>query len=186
MNEIENISPRASLKRNGEDLSLVIMSSTDKSKAKYIGTIMVLWLVGGIYIGINYFRITDSNEKVMIIVWMAFWLYFSYIILKSFFWQYSGKEIIQVRNGKLFYKKDTSGRGWVQNYKLENLKNLKKYEDKSPSWSKKFGGDYWSTDCDSLSFEYEEKEIAFGYRLTEKESEKIQKILKPFFAVEKK
>ena len=117
---------------------------------------------------------------------MAFWFYFSYIILKSFLWQYSGKEIMKVKNGKMFYKKDTGGRGWVQEYNLSEMSNIKKYEDKAPSWTKKLGSDIWSTDCDSLSFLYREKEIAFGYKFSEKESEKIQKLLKAYFVSAKK
>ena len=186
MSEIENISPRASVKKSDEELSLVIMAAPDKSKAKYLGILGALWLVGGIYIGYNYFVVKDANTKVVIMVWMAFWFYFSYIILKSFLWQYSGKEIIKIKNGKMFYKKDTGGRGWVQEYNLNEISNIKKYEDKTPSWTKKFGSDVWSTDCDSVSFEYEEKEIAFGYKFSEKESEKIQKLLKAYFLAMKK
>jgi len=181
MSDIESISDRASVKRNGENLSLVITSAPDRKKAKNIGIILGLWLIGGLIIGLNYFKVTDDNAKLMILIWLAFWLYFSYVIGKAFRWQYFGRELIQVRDGKLFYKRDVGGRGWVQEYKLSGITNLKKYEDKSPAWIKKFGGDYWSIDCDSLSFDYEEKEIAFGYRLSEKEADKIQKVLRQYF-----
>ena len=55
MSEIENISPRASVKKSDEELSIVIMAAPDKSKAKYLGILAVLWLAGGMYIGYNYF-----------------------------------------------------------------------------------------------------------------------------------
>src|SRR4051812_25577826 len=113
MNEIESISNRASVKKTGEDVSIVVVSSPDKSKAKNIGIILALWLAGGVVIGWNYFRLTDEKAKLMIVVWLAFWFYFSYIIIKAFRWQFFGRELIQVRNGKLFYKRDVGGRGWV-------------------------------------------------------------------------
>ncbi len=186
MSEIEFISNRASVKKEGEDLSLVISSAPDKSKAKSIGIILGLWLAGGIYIGLNYFKLQDENAKLMIVIWIAFWLYFSYVIGKAFRWQYFGRELIQIRKGKLFYKRDVGGRGIVKEYQLNGIANLKKYDDKSPAWTKKFGADYWSVDCDSLSFEYEETEIAFGFRLSEKESDKIQKLLRQYLPNRKK
>src|ERR1700751_5429186 len=106
MSEIESLSDRASVKKNEEDMSIVIGPSPDKKKARNIGIILALWLVGGIIIGLNYFKVTDENAKLMIVIWMAFWLYFSYVIGKAFRWQYFGRDLIQVRNGKLFYKRD--------------------------------------------------------------------------------
>ncbi|HET6989843.1 MAG TPA: hypothetical protein VFJ43_00910, partial [Bacteroidia bacterium] len=153
MSEIQTISPRASFVQNENELSIVISSAVNRSKAKNIGIILVLWLIGGIVIGVNYFRIDDHNTKVFILVWLAFWAYFSYVIGKAFLWQWSGKELIKIRNGELFYKRDVNSRGWVLNYKLENISDLRKYGEKTPGWLKRFGGDYWSVDCDSLAFD---------------------------------
>ncbi len=186
MSEITSISQRASFVQNENELSIVISSAPDKSKAKNIGIILCLWIVGGILIGINYFRIEDHNTKVFILVWLAFWAYFSYVIGKAFLWQWSGKELIKIRNGKLIYKRDVKGRGWVLDYHLEKIKNMRKYGEKTPEWIKRFGGDYWMIDCDSITFGYEEKEIAFGYKLSEKETDKIIKLLLQYLSASKK
>lgn len=178
MSEIKTISPRASYVEKEDELSIVISSATDRKKARNIGIIMSLWLIGGIAIGINYFRIEDHNTKVFILVWLAFWFYFSYVIGKAFLWQWNGKELIKVRDGKLIYKKDVSGRGFVIDYKIPEMKNIRKYGEKTPGWLKTFGGDYWSVDCDSIAFDYEGKEIPLGYKLNEKEQEQILKLLK--------
>lgn len=180
MNEIESISPRASVVKKEDELSIVISSALDRSKAKTIGIILALWLLGGIVIGINYFRVDDHNTKVFMLVWLGFWAYFSYIIIKAFRWQWAGKELIKIRKDKLYYKRDVNGRGLVQNYDLQEIKNLRAYGEKAPGWVKKIGGDYWSIDCDSMAFDYEEKEIPFGYKLSGKEVEKILKLMKPY------
>ncbi|CAN5402477.1 hypothetical protein BH09BAC5_BH09BAC5_29530 [soil metagenome] len=178
MKEIISISPRASYKNDAEELSIVISSAVDRKKARNIGIILGLWFVGGIVIGINYFRIDDHNTKLFILVWMAFWFYFSYVIGKSFLWQWNGKELIKVRDGKLVYKKDVSGRGFVLDYEISNMKDLRPYGEKTPEWIKTFGGDYWNSDCDSIAFDYEGKEIPLGYKLNEKEQKTILKLLK--------
>lgn len=178
MSEIQSISPRASFVKSEKELSIVISSATDRKKARNIGIILTLWLIGGIVIGINYFRLEDKNTKMFILVWMAFWFYFSYVIGKAFMWQWNGKELIKVRDGKLIYKKDVSGRGMVIDYPLTAIKNMRKYGEKTPEWIKRFGGDYWSVDCDSIAFDYEGKEIPLGYKLNEKEQGTILKLLK--------
>ena len=178
MSQIESISERASFARKENEFSIVISSAPDKKKAYFVGIILLLWLIGGGYIISNYFTLTDQKAKLMTVVWLAFWLYFTYVMGKAFTWQWSGREIIKLREGKLYYKRDTGGRGLVNNFPLKSIKNLKIAQDKSGSWMRQFGGDFWTTDCDSISFESDEKEITFGYKLSEKEKEKILKLLK--------
>ena len=178
MSRIETISPRASFARKEDELRNVITSGADQSKTKIVGAILLLWLIGGGLVISSYFTLTDQRSKVMLLVWLAFWLYFTYVMGKAFNWHRRGREIIKVRNGKIYYKKDVNGRGWVNDYPLESIKTLQPTSDKSDSWIARFGGDYWSTDCDSLRFHSMGKEIAFGFRLTEKERERITKLLK--------
>lgn len=178
MSRIESISPRASFTRKEDELSIVISSGADQSKAKIVGAILLLWLIGGGVVISSYFTMTDQRSKVMLLVWLAFWLYFTYVMAKAFAWHRKGREILKVRGGKFYYKKDTNGRGWVQEYPLESIKTLQPTEDKSDTWISRFGGDYWSTDCDSLRFQSMGKEIALGFRLTEKERERITKLLR--------
>ncbi|MDQ3109500.1 MAG: hypothetical protein M3R17_06355 [Bacteroidota bacterium] len=178
MSQIQSISKRASFVKNEKELSIVISSAADRSKAKNVGIILALWFTGGIFIGINYFSVDDKNMKLFILVYLAFWLYFSYIIGKAFMWQWNGKELIKIRDGKLIYKKDVSGRGFVIDYPLTEISNVRKYGEKTPGWVKSIGGDYWSVDCDSIAFDYQGKEIPLGYKLDEKEQEKVLRLLK--------
>lgn len=178
MSEIQSISKRASFVKNEKELSIVISSAENRDKAKNVGIILALWLTGGVIIGITYFDTADKNTKMFILVYLAFWFYFTYVIGKAFMWQWNGKELIKVRDGKLIYKKDVSGRGMVMDYPLSEIKHFRKYGEKTPGWIKKIGGDYWSVDCDSLAFDYEGKEIPLGYKLSEKEQGTILKLLK--------
>ena len=63
MSEIQSISKRSSVVQNENELSIVISSAVDRAKAKNIGIILALWLIGGIVIGVNYFQIEDYNTK---------------------------------------------------------------------------------------------------------------------------
>lgn len=82
MSRIESISPRASFTRKEDELSIVISSGADQSKAKIVGAILLLWLIGGGVVISSYFTMTDQRSKVMLLVWLAFWLYFTYVMVK--------------------------------------------------------------------------------------------------------
>ncbi|MBI3511326.1 MAG: hypothetical protein HY064_11735 [Bacteroidetes bacterium] len=177
MAEILNISERASYLGKEEEISIVITASGDKIKTRNISLLLVLWIAGGATIIYGYFGMTDEKSKIVTLVWLAFWGYFLYIMGKSAMWQWKGREIIKIRSSTLYYKKDINGRGWVQNYPLDEIKKLEVKKNNAPSWINKIGGDYWNTDCDSISFIHGEKEINFGYKLTEHESAKIVSLL---------
>lgn len=178
--EIKNISERASYVEKENELSLVVVANNDRSKVFNVSLLLTLWLIGGSVVVWNYFGMTDEKTKIMTLVWIAFWLYFTYVMVKALLWLWKGREILKFRNGELFYKKDTSGRGWVSSFPLDKIKNVKAKEQKDGSWLKKFGADYWSTDCDCITFECEEKETAIGYNLNEKEVSKIVFFLKNY------
>ncbi|HTL81889.1 MAG TPA: hypothetical protein VL651_09310 [Bacteroidia bacterium] len=178
--EIKNISDRASYVEKENELSVVIIANTDKTKITNILLLLALWLAGGIVVAVNYFAVKDEKTKMIMLVWIAFWVYFDYIMLKGLLWTWKGREIFKFRDGEMFYKKDTGGRGWVNSYELEKISNVHAHEEKKPNWLKKLGTDYWSTDCDSIRFDYGDKEIAIGYRLSEKELSKMIFLLKNY------
>ncbi|HLG04428.1 MAG TPA: hypothetical protein VI731_12590 [Bacteroidia bacterium] len=177
MPEIKTISPRASFLRNEDELSIVITASADRTKVNAIGAILLLWLAGGAYVIFSMAGIEDQKTKLMMGIWIAFWLFFSYVMAKAFRWQQSGREILKVRDGKLFFKRDVGGRGWVHAYNLRQIRDLKILAGKTPTWIQKIGGDYWSTDADSIGFQYQDQEVVIGYNLTEHESAQILKLL---------
>jgi hypothetical protein len=176
--KVESISERISFVRKDEELSIVIMAATNRKRAKIIAAILLLWLFGGALMVKGYFGMTDQKSKIMLLIWLAFWLYFTYVMVKALMWQWSGKEIMKIREGKLFYKRDTGGRGWVHAYELKKIEDIEIAADKSPEWMRSIGFDYWNVDCNSIHFKYEDREIALGFALTEKEKEKLVKMLR--------
>ena len=178
---MEIISERASVVKDEKSLSIVITSCTDKKKILAVQLILILWIMGGAVIVFNYKKFSADNAKVMLLVWMAFWLYFLYVMGKAWMWLRFGKEVIKVQDGKFYYKRDVRGRGWVHTFAVENIRDLFSPEDKTPSWLKTFGGDYWSIDATSIAFHADDRQFHFGFRLSEKEKEKVMKLLKQYF-----
>lgn len=183
---MEILSERISLVRKDNDVSIVISAVSDKKKNKYIAALLILWVIGGATMIFSFPTLKEDNTRIVVIIWFAFWMYFLYVLWRLWRWKQYGHEVIKIVNGLMKYKKDVKGRGWVLEHKLELIRNLRVSASESPAWLKNFGGDFWNTDCDSIRFDYEDREISFGYQLEEKEREKLLKVLGEFASVEEK
>jgi hypothetical protein len=99
-------------------------------------------------------------------------------------WKKNGHEVIKIANGVMKYKKDVKGRGWVHDFTLDKIKRLRISDTENPNWLKNIGGDFWNTDCDSLRFNYEDREMSIGYQLETSERHKLLALLGEFVQAE--
>lgn len=183
---MEILSDRISVVRSDAGTSVVISSMADRKKSRLVLSILVLWLIGGVVMIWNFPTIDQDKTKLVVVVWLAFWLYFFYVLFRLYRWKKFGHEIIKVVKGTLKYKKDVKGRGWVLDYELDKIKKLRSSETESPGWLKNIGGDFWNTDCDSIRFDYEDKEVSLGFQLSKPERMKLIQLIGEFAEVEVK
>ncbi len=183
---MEILSERITVVRKEGDLSVVVSAVANKKKNRFVVALLILWLIGGATMIVSCTSIEEDNTRIVVIIWFAFWIYFLYVLWRLWRWKQYGHEIFKISNGILKYKNDVNGRGWVNDYKLELIKNLRVSDTQAPGWIKNFGGDFWNTDCDSIRFNYEDREISFGYQLDDSEKEKLIKVFSEYVSVEEK
>lgn len=179
---MEYIGDRISIKQKENELSIVILSFSDKTKSRILLLWLILWSISGLIIITQYFSITDQNTKAGIIVWLGFWMYFEYIIAKAYLWRKSGKELIKLRDNKFLYKRDISHRGKIKVFEYDFIKELRMLEIKENSFIENLNNSYWVIAGEKLAFDYYGKEIKFGIQLSERDAEalrmRIQKEIK--------
>src|SRR5437868_6110871 len=103
MAKIETIGKRISVLKDDEVASFVILPTDANWKLYLLMAWLLLWTVSGFIVLANYFTLADSNVKLVVIMWMAFWAYFEFKIGKAFLFRKYGKEKIWIKGGKLFY-----------------------------------------------------------------------------------
>jgi hypothetical protein len=178
------ISDRISVVKNEAGTSIVIAAVTDKKKNRFVLLLLLLWIVGGVMMIWSFPTLTEDKTKLVVIIWLAFWAYFLYVLARLWRWKQHGFEVIKINGASFKYKRDVKGRGWVNEYNLPTMKNVRPSGSESPSWLKNFGGDFWNTDCDSIRFDYEDKEVSLGYQLDAKEVKSLIHVLGEFIASE--
>lgn len=171
------ISDRISILKTSELLSVVILPAADKKKL----TLMLLWLMAwttcGIIVFANYFRLTDQNSKLFVIIYLSFWAYYEYKISRAFIWRKFGKEKIWVKDSILNYQREINGRGKVNQYELQLINDLKPVDIKPGSFSDLMEQSFWIKGGEKLEIWYQSKVIRFGMQLNEKETALVLKDL---------
>jgi hypothetical protein len=183
---MEILSDRVSVVKNDAGTSIVISSVVNRKKSRTVLAILLLWIVGGVFMIWNFSAIEADKTKIIVLIWLAFWLYFFYVLFRLYRWKQFGHEIIKIKDGVMKYKKDVKGRGWVHDFELEKVKKLRSSENENPNWLRNIGGDFWNTDCDSIRFNYDDREISLGFQLEKQERSKLISLIGEFVEVEEK
>lgn len=180
------LSDRISVVQSDAGTSIVISSVVNRKKSRTVLAILLLWIVGGLVMIWNFSSIELDKTKIIVLIWLAFWLYFFYVLFRLYRWKQYGHEVIKIKDGVMKYKKDVKGRGWVQDYQIEKITKLRISDTQSPDWLRNLGGDFWNTDCDSVRFDYEDREISIGFQLENAERNKLIEVIGEYVEVELK
>jgi len=174
---MEYIGKRISVKRKENEVSIVILSSVDKTKNTLLFVWLLLWTLSGVIVMTQYFTLSDPNSKAAIIGWLGFWAYFEYKMFKAFMWRKFGVEKIKLREGKLIYKRDIRGKGKVTTFDFDFIKDLRILEPKENSFFENLNNSYWMIAGERLAFDYYGKEIRFGIQLDLKDANALFKLI---------
>ena len=175
---IEAIGKRISVLKDDEVASFVIMP-TDASWKLYLLTAwLFLWSVSGCVVLANYFTLTNTNIKLVVIMWLGFWAYFEFKIFKAFLFRKYGKEKIWVKGGKLFYWRDIAGRGKKLEFDRELIKDLELIEKKKNDFFASMNESFWVIGGESISFSYAAKNYRMGVQLPEEDARELLRRMK--------
>ncbi|MCC6838279.1 MAG: hypothetical protein IT234_07060 [Bacteroidia bacterium] len=180
---MEYIGKRISIKKKeNHEWSIVIISTTEKVKNILLFAWLFAWSVSGVIVFTQYFTVPDPDTRVAIMVWMGFWAYFEYKIVKAFLWRKYGVEKIKLHEGKLFYKRDVAGRGKIKVYDAEFIKDLRVVEAKENSFLENVNNSYWVVGGEKIAFDYYGKEIKIGIQLEKPDADALVKLIKKKFS----
>jgi hypothetical protein len=164
------IGDRISILKKENLLSVVILPGTDKKRLVAMFVWLMAWTVCGIIVMASYFRVTEKDLKLFIIVYLSFWVYFEFSIIRSFVWKRSGKEKLWIQDGILHYQREVNGKGKIQEYNLDLVTNLRLIELKQTRLADTVSQSFWVKGGERIEFESQSKTIRLGMQLTDEEA----------------
>ncbi len=134
---------------------------------------LALWTICGIAVFTQLFAPYDSKTKLFFILYLLFWLYFEYKVIYTHRWRKKGREVIEIKNGKLSLIKEINGRGVEQVFDIQDIDGIEQFQEKENSMSQLFGNAYWMISGYRLALKTAGKLVPFAAEITEKEQKKI-------------
>lgn len=175
---IEVIGKRIStLKADGVS-SFVIIPTASNWKLNLLFAWLFVWTLSGCIVIGNYFTLTNTNIKLVVIVWLGFWAYFEFTTARAFIFKKFGKEKIWIKGSTFNYWRDVAGRGKKFEFEASLIKDLSLIEKNKKDFFQFMNDSFWVVGTESIAFTYGTKTYRFGVQLDEADAKELLKQIK--------
>lgn len=169
------ISKRISIYKTDKVLSIVILPTDNKNKLGLLFLWLMAWTVCGLIVLINYFKLQEQNSKLFTIIYLSFWAYFEFSIMRVFIWKKFGREKIWVQDGELNYKREINNKGKVKSFNLDLVSKLTLIELSRSSFVDSINQSFWVKGGERLEFTSQAQTIRLGMQISDEEARQIMK-----------
>jgi len=143
-----------------------------------MGAWVGMWIAIGAVITWAYFNVNlTEQENIILIVFMAFWLYFAIKVIRSFFWLLWGKELIKIDEVSFSYKKSIKGYGKAAIYYIENISKIKECDIAPNSIQSIWEKSPWVKGGERIEFEYKGQVIQFGRKINPQDTKLLFRLI---------
>ncbi|MFN4853289.1 MAG: hypothetical protein ACK5JC_02590 [Bacteroidota bacterium] len=169
-------SQRIRIEKEDDRYVITILPLHDSAKSRMMLIWLILWLVCGAVVLYEMFGNHSREEKMVLLVYLAFWCYFAYRISRVYRWRQSGREEISIKDQTISIGKFTAGRGFVNDYHLQSIGKPEIAEINPTSFAAVFAQSYWMEGNEGLFFLTNTKQrVGFGLQLSNTEQQVLLK-----------
>lgn len=169
------ISNRVSIYKTDKVLSIVILPTDNKKKLGLLFLWLMAWTVCGLIVMVNYFKLHDQNSKLFTIIYLSFWAYFEFSIMRVFIWKKFGREKIWIQDGELNYLREINNKGKTKTFNLDLVGKLQLVELSRSSFADTINQSFWVKGGERLEFFSQSQTIRVGMQITDEEARQIMK-----------
>ncbi len=172
---MEVISNRISIYKTDKVLSIVILPTDNKKKLGLLFLWLMAWTVCGLIVMVNYFKLHDQNSKLFTIIYLSFWAYFEFSIMRVFIWKKFGREKIWIQDGEINYLREINNKGKTKTFNLDLVSKLQLVELSRSSFADTINQSFWVKGGERLEFFSQSQTIRVGMQITDEEARQIMK-----------
>ncbi|GIV29699.1 MAG: hypothetical protein KatS3mg028_0765 [Bacteroidia bacterium] len=181
--KIKSISERVSIAESKTDdgkpiWSVVVLPFRDKWKMLGLAAWIIAWTVSGLLIIGSYKTVSNDNQRIFIIVFAFFWLYYEWKMIKVFMWRKWGKERLWYKDGLFIMEESYLNRKKVQSFRKEDINEVQTEEIDERNFFDFISGSFWSKGKPLIRINVLGKNLYFAYQVSDNEARKIFKALK--------
>ncbi len=166
---IKTIGSRISIAEHADAITIAISTKIPSSQQIALETWFGGWLgLGGLMVYGAYSSAGD--ERMYLLVSLAFWAFFFVRILKVILWRRIGSEIIKITSKEMMVKDAFKTRGKERFYYLERIGNIEVIERKETSFFSSLDQSFWILGGDNIHFNYKGKTNVLGKQLSQSDA----------------
>ncbi len=180
---MKNLGEKISILEKDNVVSVVIYSTDKKWKTNLMFIWLFLWTICGVVVFANYFNLTDKNQKMIVIIYMAFWAYFEFKIAKAFMFRKFGKEKIWIKKGVLYYQRQITSRSKINEYDVELINDFRILQPDRGNFFVQMQESFWVIGGEKLCFNYGKKQIVMGIQIADEHAKKLFKLLNKYISI---
>ncbi|MCB0790258.1 MAG: hypothetical protein H6595_03890 [Flavobacteriales bacterium] len=166
---MEFLSPRVSIERSKDRLSVVISARLPKWQETLLVAWFLAWLLSGGYIFYSYLHLPHGGLRQYLLVFLAFWAYFALRIGKAVAWRLKGFESWRLKGGVFTLKNSIFGLGKARDHFVENIQDLGPLGRNERSLKWQINESFWVIGGERLVFTDRGRKFGFGKGLNDKE-----------------
>ncbi|HOZ87484.1 MAG TPA: hypothetical protein PL029_06990 [Bacteroidia bacterium] len=164
------IGKRISILKKDKLLSIVILPTDDNRKLVMMFFWLLAWTVCGLIVLLNYFRMQDAGSKLFIIIYLAFWAYFEFSILRAFIWKKFGREKLWIQDNVLRYQREVNKKGKIREFNLDLISRFRIIELSKTKLADTINQSFWVKGGERLEFDAQSRLIRLGMQLSDEEA----------------
>lgn len=165
------IGNRISVVDEKEKTTIVIHPERKAFINALMGAWVFMWYGIGFTVVWSYFMLKlTQQEKLILVIFMSFWLYYAVRVTRSFLWLFKGSENLKIDQIGLTIKNATGRIGRATPYYLENIKKIRLDIPKERSLQTAWESSPWVRGGERIEFDYMGKVVRLGRKLNEKDA----------------
>lgn len=172
------IGEQISFHEEGNISSFVIFPRKKTWLISLMGAWSAMWLTIGITMIWAYFALSlTQTEKIIVVVFLSFWLFYAYQILRAFTWMMGGKEMLRFTPERMIYKRSYYGYGKAHPIFYENIDKITLHLPSEKSIQQAWENAPWTVGGERLEFKQIGKTFKLGRKLNEKDAQTLYQMI---------
>lgn len=181
------LSDRIGVVKGNEDVTVYIKASTrnDIKKLNLFKGWVILWsLAGIIIISQLFFDLYTREQKLYMVIYLAFWAYFEYRTIRSYYFRKYGIETVYVNNDKFMLRRDILTKKGKPKYYKAASKTPFTFQEEKNGINNSYYNSFWVVSGGTISFG-DKQGARFGLQLPTEDGKKLAKLLNSYVRIPK-
>jgi hypothetical protein len=168
------ISERISVKKHANYTTIVISPTKNFWTTMLLGSWLSMWFVIGVLVISSFYMFDLKNqEKIILWIFLSFWVFYFFRIGRTFLWIHYGQELIKLGEFSVDYKRSIFKYGKAHIIFHENISGFSSHLPKENSFEAVWESSPWISGGERIFLETKLKTYKIGRKLTVQETHSL-------------